>query len=89
MKSAVLVCNPLSAEEEIPQEKIAGAIQQARREAEIKGLHGQPLTPFLLARLSEITGGESLKANLALLKNNASLAARIAQVWSKNQEKSF
>jgi pseudouridine-5'-phosphate glycosidase len=89
MQTAVLVCNPLSTEEEIPQEKIAGAIQQARREAEIKGLHGQPLTPFLLARLSELTGGDSLKANLALLKNNARLAARIAQAWSKNQAKSF
>jgi len=89
LQTAVLVCNPLSADEEIPQEKITGAIQQARREAEIKGLHGQPLTPFLLARLSEITGGESLKANLALLKNNARLAAQIAQAWSKNQEKSF
>jgi pseudouridylate synthase len=87
MQSAVLVCNPLSAEEEIPQEKIAGAIQQARREAQLEGLHGQPLTPALLARLSELTGGESLKANLALLKNNAKLAARIAQTWSKDHEK--
>jgi pseudouridylate synthase len=87
MHSAVLVCNPLSTEEEIPQDKISGAIQQARLEAQQKGLHGQPLTPFLLARLAEITGGESLRANLALLKNNAALAARIAQAWATDQQK--
>jgi pseudouridine-5'-phosphate glycosidase len=85
MESAILVCQPLSPEEEIPQEKIDGAIQQARLDAHIQGIHGQPLTPFLLARLSELTGGESLKANLRLLLNNASLAAQIAQAWAKNQ----
>ncbi len=84
LSSAVLVCQPLSLEEEIPQEKMAGVIQQARDEARAQGIHGQPLTPFLLSRLSELTGGESLKANLALLKNNAKLAAQIAQAWSNN-----
>jgi pseudouridine-5'-phosphate glycosidase len=79
MQSAVLVCQPLSPEEEIPREKVGAAIQQAREEARTQHIHGQPLTPFLLARLSELTGGESLKANLALLKNNARLAAQIAQ----------
>jgi len=78
MKSAVLVCQPLSVEEEIPQEKIDGAIRQARREAHEQDIHGQFLTPFLLARLSELTGGESLRANLALLLNNAKLGAKIA-----------
>jgi pseudouridine-5'-phosphate glycosidase len=74
----VLVCQPLSLEEEIPQEKINTAIEQARHEAHEQGIHGQPLTPFLLARLAELTGGESLRANLALLLNNAKLAAQIA-----------
>lgn len=78
MKSAVLVCQPLPPEDEIPAEKINGFIAQARREANEQGIHGQPLTPFLLARLAELTGGESLRANLALLLNNAKLAARIA-----------
>jgi pseudouridine-5'-phosphate glycosidase len=45
MNSAILVCQPLSPEEEIPQEKIDGAIQQARQEAHAQGIHGQPLTP--------------------------------------------
>lgn len=78
MASAVLVCQPLSAGEEIPQEKIASAIEQARREAHQQGIRGQPLTPFLLARMAEITGGDSLRANLTLLHNNAALAAQIA-----------
>jgi pseudouridylate synthase len=86
MQSAVLVCQPLSPEEEIPQEKIEGAIQLARNEARQQGIHGQPLTPFLLARLSELTGGESLKANLKLLLNNAKLAAQIALSLSKTDK---
>jgi pseudouridine-5'-phosphate glycosidase len=78
MKSAVLVCQALSPEEELPREKVDSAIQQARGEAREQGIHGQPLTPFLLARMAELTGGESLRANLALLLNNAKLAAQIA-----------
>jgi len=87
MKSAVLVCQPLSPEEELPREKVDGAIEQARREAKEQSIHGQPLTPFLLARLSELTGGESLRANLALLLNNAKLAAQIACTLSASQQK--
>jgi pseudouridylate synthase len=85
MDSTILVCQPLPPEEEIPQEKIDGAIQQARQEAHAQGIHGQPLTPFLLARMSELTGGESLKANLRLLLNNARLAAQISKAWGKEQ----
>jgi pseudouridine-5'-phosphate glycosidase len=87
MNSSILVCQPLSPEEEIPQERIDGAIQQARQEAHTQGIHGQPLTPFLLTRLAELTGGESLNANLKLLQNNARLAAQIAHAWAKNQQK--
>jgi pseudouridine-5'-phosphate glycosidase len=87
MKSAVLVCQPLSPEEELLREKVDGAIQLARGEAHEQGIHGQLLTPFLLARMAELTGGESLRANLALLLNNARLAAHIAREFSKNWEK--
>jgi len=87
MNSAILVCQPLSPEEEIPQERIEGAIQQARQEAQVQSIQGQRLTPFLLSRLSELTGGESLKANLSLLLNNARLAANIAQALVQNQQK--
>jgi len=89
MNSAVLVCQPLSPVEEIQQERIDQFIQQARREAHDQGIHGQPLTPFLLARLSELTSGESLKANLKLLLNNAKLAAQIAQALVKDQQKTI
>jgi pseudouridine-5'-phosphate glycosidase len=85
MKSALLVCQPLPPEQEIPAEKINRFIEQARREAHEQGIHGQPLTPFLLARLAELTGGESLRANLALLLNNARLAAQIACAWASSQ----
>ncbi len=87
MKSAVLVCQPLSPEEELPREKVDRAIEQAHREAKEQGIHGQRLTPFLLARLSELTGGESLRANLALLLNNAKLAAQIVCTLSASQQK--
>jgi pseudouridylate synthase len=85
MRTAVLVCQALSPEEEIPQEDIAGTILLARKNATTKGIHGQQLTPFLLSRLSELTGGASLKANLALLKNNAVLASRIACVLAEEK----
>lgn len=89
MKSALLVCQPLSPEEEIPREKIDGAVARARREAHEQGIHGQPLTPFLLARLAELTNGASLKANLALLLHNAKLAARIACALSMDKQKAI
>ena len=83
LKSAVLVCQPLSLEEELPREKVDEAIQRARYEAHKQGIHGQPLTPFLLSRMAEYTGGASLKTNLALLLNNARLAAQVANEYSK------
>jgi pseudouridine-5'-phosphate glycosidase len=87
MKGAVLVCQPLSPEESLPRDKVEAAIQEARREAHEQGIHGQPLTPFLLARMAELTGGASLKANLSLLVNNARLAAQIAKELYKSWEK--
>jgi pseudouridine-5'-phosphate glycosidase len=89
MKSAVLVCQPLRREEALPHEEVDDAIQQARGEAHEQGIHGQLLTPFLLARMAELTGGASLKANLALLLNNARLAAQIAQEFSSSLSKKF
>jgi pseudouridylate synthase len=85
LPSAILVCQPLSIEEEIPHEKMTDAILQAHELASAQNIHGQQLTPFLLSRLSELTGGKSVKANLALLKNNAILAAHIARAWTLSQ----
>ncbi|RJP49895.1 MAG: pseudouridine-5'-phosphate glycosidase [Anaerolineaceae bacterium] len=79
MKSGVLVTNPIPAAEAIPGSRMEPVIAKASAEAIKQGVHGQALTPFLLARISELTKGKSLKANLALLLNNARLAAKIAK----------
>lgn len=78
MESAVLVTQPPPEGAAIPREEVDQAIESALAEAEQQGISGQPVTPFLLERLSSLTSGASLKANLALLKHNAKLAAEIA-----------
>lgn len=77
--TSILVVVPPPAEVAIPNEKIEGAIQEALHDAGEKGIHGAAATPFLLSRVSELSGGESLKTNLALLLNNAKVAAQIAK----------
>ncbi|MGQ9517395.1 MAG: pseudouridine-5'-phosphate glycosidase [Anaerolineae bacterium] len=79
LQSAVLVVVPPPAEEALEPETAEAAIAQALAEAEAQGIHGSALTPFVLDRLVEITAGASLRANLALLRNNAHVAAQIAQ----------
>ncbi len=81
--SAVLVGVPPPVEVAMDAGEVEEVIQTALVEAEKAGVHGQEVTPFLLKRVSELTGGQSLKANLGLLVNNARLAARIAQALSK------
>jgi pseudouridine-5'-phosphate glycosidase len=88
LKSAVLVCQPIPVEDEIPRQKIEAAIRKARQEAHKKGIHGQPLTPYLLSHMAELTKGASLNANLKLLHNNACLAALIArEFWKTDARK--
>lgn len=79
MKSGILVTNPIPEAEAISKSEMEPMIAQASAEAIAQGIHGQKLTPFLLSRISELTKGKSLKANLALLLNNARLAAEIAK----------
>jgi pseudouridine-5'-phosphate glycosidase len=81
LQSAILVANPVPAMEAIPQSEMEPIIEQASREAQEKKIHGQKLTPFLLQRISDLTKGRSMRANLALLLNNARLAAQIAHAW--------
>jgi pseudouridine-5'-phosphate glycosidase len=83
MPGAVLVVQPPPPEVALPPEAVDGAIQQALQEAEEGELRGQAVTPFLLERVSELTHGSSLQANLGLLRNNARLAAQIAQQFKK------
>jgi len=82
MKSAVLVTQPPPAHADLPREKVDRFIQQAQQEADEKSIHGQAVTPFLLQRLAELSGGETLRTNFALLLNNARLAAQIARTYS-------
>ncbi|HHH41678.1 MAG TPA: pseudouridine-5'-phosphate glycosidase [Chloroflexi bacterium] len=79
LRAALLVCVPIPEEAEWPWEEAQAEIEEAVAEAEARGVQGKDLTPFLLARLAERTGGRSLAANEALLLNNARVAARIAR----------
>ena len=74
----LLVANPVPADDEIPAGEMATVIAQAVVEAEAAGVVGKQVTPWLLARILEITGGRSLETNIALVRNNARLAADIA-----------
>lgn len=82
MKSAILVCQPVPPDDALPVEEAIPAEEQASLDAQERGITGQKLTPFLLARVNELTQGKSLRANLALLKNNAALAAKIAAAFT-------
>ncbi len=74
-----LVANPVPESDEIPAEEMAGHIAAAQRAAEAGHVTGKAVTPFLLGKILELTGGRSLKTNIALVENNARLAARIAR----------
>ena len=73
-----LVANPVPGPAEIPRRELAPLIEEAQRAAEAAGVTGKAVTPFLLARLAEMTGGRTIAANVALVLNNARLAAAIA-----------
>ena len=77
-RGGMLVTNPIPEQYAMDKEVIDAAIAQALRECGEKGVHGKETTPFLLARVVELTGGESLESNIRLVLNNAALAARTA-----------
>jgi pseudouridine-5'-phosphate glycosidase len=85
MQSAILVVAPPPEEVALPVESVEQAIRQALRDAREQNVHGQQVTPFLLKRVSELTGGASLRANLGLLRNNARIAAEIARQLSQGE----
>jgi pseudouridine-5'-phosphate glycosidase len=87
LRSAILVTNPVPEAESISKSEMEPIIAKASVEAMEKEIHGQALTPFLLGRISELTNGKSLKANLALLLNNARLAGEIAnEMYTRKKE---
>ncbi len=79
----LLVTCPIPREYALPRERIESEIAIALAEAEEQGIRGPATTPFLLARLAQLTGGESVTANRALLLNNATQAARIASALAE------
>ena len=74
-----LVANPIPKDHELSKDYLATFIAQAQAEADAAGIIGKSVTPFLLQRLFELTEGRSLTSNIALVKNNAALAAEIAR----------
>lgn len=83
LSAALLVCVPVPKVDELPSARVEAAIEQAVEEAETAGVSGKALTPFLLARLVELTNGQAQRANEALLLNNARVAAHIAQAMTR------
>lgn len=83
LEGGVVIANPIPVEAEIPAEEIQDTIETALREAVQRGVKGKEITPFLLDRLKVLTEGRSLIANIALVKNNARLAARVAMELAK------
>ena len=83
LKGGMLVTNPIPEEYAMPLDVINAAIDQAIAESKEKGIHGKETTPFLLARVSELTGGDSLASNIRLVYNNAKIAAQTAAAYSK------
>jgi pseudouridylate synthase len=82
LKGGLVVANPIPAEHEMPRQRIDAAIEQALAEAAAQGIHGKASTPFLLSRVASLTGGDSLASNIALVLNNAALAAQVAVAYS-------
>ncbi|HEY1118761.1 MAG TPA: pseudouridine-5'-phosphate glycosidase [Acidimicrobiales bacterium] len=79
----ISVANPIPAADEIAAEEIDAIIAQALADLDERGITGKDATPYLLGRIVEITGGESLKANIALVKNNAHLGSEVAAAWAR------
>ena len=78
MKGGMLVTNPIPEEYAMDKAVIDAAIEQALSDAKAAGIHGKETTPFLLAKVVELTGGDSLESNIRLVLNNATVAAKTA-----------
>lgn len=82
LQGGIVVANPVPEEDELEESYITAIIEQALAEAEQQHITGKAVTPFLLDRVKTLTGGKSLQANIALVKNNAALAADLARELS-------
>ena len=81
LNGSVLIANPIPPQFEVPQAKMETYILNALKEADANGISGKHITPFLLKTIAGKTQGESLEANIALVKNNAELGAKIAAAF--------
>jgi len=82
ISGGISIANPISEDDEIPADQISGIIEQALAEMEKAGIAGKEATPYLLGRIVELTNGESLRTNIALVKNNARLGAQVAAAYA-------
>ncbi len=83
-RGGMLVTNPIPEEYAMPLEVINSAIDRAIAECNEQGIHGKETTPFLLARVAELTGGDSLASNIELVCNNAMVAAKTAAAYTES-----
>jgi len=82
LAGGIVIANPIPEQFELHRERIERAIEQAVQDAQTQGIAGKAVTPFLLGRVNASTGGDSLEANVALVRNNATVAARIAAAYA-------
>ena len=85
LTGGVVIANPIPESAAMPEATINSAIEQALQEAHEQHIHGKASTPFLLARVAELTGGDSLASNIELVLNNARLAAAIATALTQKR----
>ena len=83
LHGGLLITNPIPDEYALDENLMNQSVNQALKEADEKGIHGKDVTPFLLRRVVELTGGESLESNIQLVLNNARLGAEIAKELCK------
>ena len=83
LNNGILVANPIPLKDEISDEVIMPIIEQAQKDAYQQGVTGKALTPYLLQKICELTDGQSLTANIALIKSNALIGAKIAYSYSQ------
>ena len=81
LEGGMVIANPVLQEDAMDEEVIEEAITKSLKEALEKGIDGKAVTPFLLERISQLTDGESLKTNIALICNNALIGAKIASAY--------
>jgi pseudouridylate synthase len=83
LAGGISVANPVPVDDEIPADEIGALIDQALAECAERGIRGKDITPFLLGRIVELSGGRSLETNIALVRSNARLGAALAVAWGQ------